>query len=71
MNKRLFLKLSASAALALAIGSTQAAETLKIGAVAPKTGGLAGGAVVSFWPNGSLNMMIRPILVRPSKQFNA
>lgn len=54
MKKRVFLKLSASAALALAIGSVQAAETLKIGAVAPKTGGLAGGAVVSFWPNVKL-----------------
>lgn len=54
MKKRMFLKLSASAALALSIGAVQAAETLKIGAVAPKTGGLAGGAVVSFWPNVKL-----------------
>jgi branched-chain amino acid transport system substrate-binding protein len=54
MKKRMFLKLSASAALALSIGAVHAAETLKIGAVAPKTGGLAGGAVVSFWPNVKL-----------------
>ena len=54
MKKRAFLKLSASAVLALSIGSVHAAETLKIGAVAPKTGGLAGGAVVSFWPNVKL-----------------
>jgi len=54
MKKRAFLKLSASAVLALSIGGVQAAETLKIGAVAPKTGGLAGGAVVSFWPNVKL-----------------
>lgn len=54
MKKRTFLKLSASAVLALSIGAANAAETLKIGAVGPKTGGLAGGAVVSFWPNVKL-----------------
>lgn len=31
--------------------SAFAADTIKIGAVAPKTGGLAGGSLVSHWPN--------------------
>ncbi|MDX1781443.1 MAG: amino acid ABC transporter substrate-binding protein [Thalassovita sp.] len=56
MKRRTILKSTAAAALALAVGSgaALAAEPLKIGAVAPKTGGLAGGAVVSFWPNVQL-----------------
>ena len=54
MKRRSILKLSAAVALAVAAGSAASAESLKIGAVAPKTGGLAGGAVVSFWPNVQL-----------------
>ena len=54
MKRRSILKLSAAVALAVAAGAAASAETLKIGAVAPKTGGLAGGAVVSFWPNVQL-----------------
>jgi len=36
---------------ALIVGSAQAASTIKIGAVAPKTGPLAGGSTVTHWPN--------------------
>jgi branched-chain amino acid transport system substrate-binding protein len=54
MKRRAILKLTAAAAVAMAAGTAASAETLKIGAVAPKTGGLAGGAVVSFWPNVQL-----------------
>lgn len=39
------------AALAIAAGSAAAQDTLKIGASAPKTGPLAGGATVTHWPN--------------------
>ncbi len=53
MDKRTFLK---SAAIALAgslyaFGAVQAADTIKIGAVAPKTGPLAAGAAITHWPN--------------------
>lgn len=42
-------------AVAVALGAPLAAqETLKIGAVGPKTGPLAGGAAVTFWPNVQL-----------------
>lgn len=33
------------------VGAATAQEALKIGAVGPKTGPLAGGAAVTFWPN--------------------
>jgi len=43
---------AASAAFAgLPIGSASAQDTIKIGAVAPKTGPLAGGAAITHWPN--------------------
>jgi branched-chain amino acid transport system substrate-binding protein len=43
------------AAVAVALASPMVAqETLTIGAVAPKTGPLAGGAAVTFWPNVQL-----------------
>ena len=53
MKRSTALKLALAATLAggLAIGTAQAAETLKIGAVAPKTGPLAGGSTVTHWPN--------------------
>lgn len=56
MKRRTILKSGAAAALAVVVssGAAYAQETLKIGAVAPKTGGLAGGAVVTFWPNVEL-----------------
>jgi branched-chain amino acid transport system substrate-binding protein len=50
MLRRTALKLAASLALATAIAGTAAAESIRIGAVAPKTGGLAGGAAVTQWP---------------------
>lgn len=55
MKRRQVVK--AAAALAMVAGLATPAlaqETLKIGAVAPKTGPLAGGAVVTFWPNVAL-----------------
>ena len=51
------LRLAAVAAIALAaslsIGAAQA-DTIKIGAVGPKTGPLAGGAAITHWPNFQL-----------------
>lgn len=35
----------------LAVGTAHAAGTIKIGAVAPKTGPLSGGSTVTHWPN--------------------
>lgn len=54
MKRRNALKLTAALALgtSLAFGSAAyAADPIKIGAVAPKTGPLAGGAAVTQWPN--------------------
>lgn len=53
MKRRTLFAVTASAVLAM--GAPLAAqETLTIGAVAPKTGGLAGGAAVTHWPNIAL-----------------
>ena len=46
--------MAAAAASVLMAGSAVAQDTLTFGAVAPKTGGLAGGAAVTFWPNVQL-----------------
>lgn len=55
MERRNILKAAAIAALGLGLATPALAqETMKIGAVAPKTGPLAGGAAVSFWPNVQL-----------------
>ena len=55
MLERTRLALAASAiALAMTGGFAVAQETLKIGASAPKTGPLAGGAAVTHWPNVKL-----------------
>ncbi len=56
MKRRTFAKLTTAlvAAGAFSMASAASAEVLKIGAVAPKTGPLAGGAVVTFWPNVQL-----------------
>ena len=43
--------LGLAAALAVAATSAFAEGTIKVGAIAPKTGPLAGGAVVTQWPN--------------------
>ncbi len=53
MKRRTILKLAAATALAgtMAFGGAQAADTIKIGASAPKTGPLAGGSTVTHWPN--------------------
>lgn len=53
MYRRTAIKLALATALAggIAVGGAQAAETIKIGAVAPKTGPLAGGSTVTHWPN--------------------
>ncbi|MEM7269172.1 MAG: amino acid ABC transporter substrate-binding protein [Pseudomonadota bacterium] len=48
------MKLAVAGAMAtsfLAGGAALAADVVKIGAIAPKTGPLAGGAVVTQWPN--------------------
>ena len=50
--KALALTMAVGAA-AMFVGGVQA-ETIKIGASAPKTGPLAGGSTVSFWPNVKL-----------------
>ena len=46
--------LVAAATSVVMAGSAVAQDTLTFGAVAPKTGGLAGGAAVTFWPNVQL-----------------
>lgn len=52
MFRRHMMTLAVSAvALAAATGFASAQDTLKIGASAPKTGPLAGGAAVTHWPN--------------------
>ncbi|MGE3144789.1 MAG: amino acid ABC transporter substrate-binding protein [Pseudorhodoplanes sp.] len=52
MLKRMTLALAATlAAVVMGGGFAAAQDTLKIGASAPKTGPLAGGAAVTHWPN--------------------
>ncbi|MCG6874537.1 MAG: amino acid ABC transporter substrate-binding protein [Betaproteobacteria bacterium] len=56
MNRRTALKAVIAAVFAgslasLAIGAAHAADPIRIGAVAPKTGPLAAGAAVTHWPN--------------------
>ncbi|HEX6692541.1 MAG TPA: amino acid ABC transporter substrate-binding protein [Burkholderiales bacterium] len=53
MNRRSVFALAVAAALsgALAAGTASAQAPIKIGAVAPKTGPLAGGAAITHWPN--------------------
>ena len=53
MKRRNFLSATATAMAAGLIGlsAAQAADTIKIGAVAPKTGPLAAGAAITHWPN--------------------
>jgi branched-chain amino acid transport system substrate-binding protein len=50
MKRRPFLKFAAALAVAGGIAGAASAETVRIGAVAPKTGPLAGGAAVTHWP---------------------
>lgn len=52
MNRRPFLKLVSALTIASAFAASAAsADTIRIGAVAPKTGPLAGGATVTQWPS--------------------
>ena len=53
MIKRQLLQLAAAAMLAGAMmgGTALAQDVIKVGAIAPKTGPLAGGATVTQWPN--------------------
>ena len=50
MQRRTTLALAAAAAFAMSLPAV-AQQTIKIGAVAPKTGPLAGGAAVTQWPS--------------------
>lgn len=55
MKRRTFAQLAALALTAgLAGAPAWAQDVLKVGAVAPKTGPLAGGAAVTYWPNVKL-----------------
>lgn len=55
MKRRTLVQIAAAAIAAGALaGPALAQEALKIGAVGPKTGPLAGGAAVTFWPNVQL-----------------
>jgi branched-chain amino acid transport system substrate-binding protein len=55
MKRRTLMMTAAATAMTLGLATpVLAQETLTIGAVAPKTGPLAGGAAVSFWPNVAL-----------------
>lgn len=57
MKRRQLFNAAAAAFTAAAMtlpGLAQAQDTIKIGAIAPKTGPLAGGALVTQWPNVEL-----------------
>ncbi len=56
MLRRTFIALAASAAGIALASSAMAQDTIKIGASAPKSGPLAGGAAVTHWPNIQLWM---------------
>lgn len=61
MQRRTTLALAAAAALSVALPAA-AQQTIKIGAVAPKTGPLAGGAAVTQWP--SIKMWVAQVNAR-------
>ena len=55
MFNRSFQKFAAAVTTAALLAtSAYAADVIKLGAIPPKTGGLAGGAVVTQWPNVQL-----------------
>lgn len=64
MKRRSTLKMAALAAVAasLPLSLAHAADPIKIGAVAPKTGPLAGGAAVTQWP--SIKMWVTQVNTR-------
>lgn len=51
MKRRTFFKATTTLAAIAFAGAAFAADPIIVGAVAPKTGGLAGGAAVTHWPN--------------------
>ena len=51
MKRRTALKAAVAASAIVWAGAAFAADPIIVGAVAPKTGGLAGGSVVTHWPN--------------------
>jgi len=51
MHRRPFLTFTAALAMAGTLAFAAGAETVRIGAVAPKTGPLAGGTAVTHWPS--------------------
>lgn len=51
MKRRTLIAAAAALSLGGLAGAAMAADPVKIGAVAPKTGPLAGGAAVTHWPN--------------------
>lgn len=61
MQRRTTLTLAALATLAITLPAA-AQQTIKIGAVAPKTGPLAGGAAVTHWP--SIKMWVTQVNAR-------
>jgi branched-chain amino acid transport system substrate-binding protein len=61
MHRRTTLALAAIATLAISLPAA-AQQTIKIGAVAPKTGPLAGGAAVTQWP--SIKMWVTQVNAR-------
>lgn len=72
MNRRSFSAgmisgLVTASMIALASTSALAADTIKIGAVAPKTGPLAGGAVVTQWPN--IELWVKQVNARGGLQL--
>ena len=54
MLKNVFKGLATVSVASLLAFSAQAADVIKLGAVAPKSGPLAGGATVTQWPNVEL-----------------
>ncbi len=54
MKRRTFFKVTTTLAATMMAGAAFAADPIIVGAVAPKTGPLAGGAAVTHWPNIAL-----------------
>lgn len=71
MERRTALKLAVAALLAgnLAAAPAQAMDTIKIGAAAAKTGPLAGGTAVTYWP--SLHLWVEQVNARGGLQLKS
>lgn len=50
MNRRTLFNIAAALALVSGAGLAQAQDVIRLGAAAPQTGPLAGGAAVTHWP---------------------